>query len=89
MSANDTKINDTKQLLINKYGILLSIQNMADVLHRQPGGLRKTLENPDAELTKKLNPGRRKVGRRVLYCCGVVAALVDDVDYAPEQEVMP
>jgi len=67
----------TKQLLIDKYGILLTIENLAELLHREPGGVRKTLQKRDEELTKKLNPGRKKIGRLVFFTADIVADMVD------------
>jgi hypothetical protein len=83
MSMNGEKNNDTKQWLTQKYGALLTTENLAELLHRKLGGLRFTLRDPNAKLTKQLAPGRTKIGGRVFYGVDIVAALIDQVDYPP------
>ncbi|QFY42320.1 DNA-binding protein [Candidatus Methylospira mobilis] len=89
MSANGENNSYTKQWLTEKYGALLTMDNLAEVLHRKIGGLRFTLRNPTAELTQKLAPGLITIGRRKSYRVDVIAALIDQVDYpatSTEQE---
>lgn len=62
--------------LLSVYGPLLTIKQLATVLHRSPAGLSYTLAHPGI-LTEQLLPARVKIGRRVYYrASGLAAALV-------------
>lgn len=69
----------TEELLLNKYGgsPLLSLVQVAEVLHRSPEGLRITLRGEN-ELANKLRPNRVKIGRRVFFKLSAIACLIDE-----------
>ncbi len=67
----------TEKLLINQYGVLLTMQECASLLDRSVEGLRVTL-GTDSELSKKLKPAKIKVGRRVLFRASELARLLDE-----------
>lgn len=56
---------------------LLSLPQLADVLHRSKEGLRITLCG-DGELSRKLRPLKKKLGRRVYFDLAAVARVIDD-----------
>lgn len=67
-----TPIEDT---LLNRYGPLLSIHQLASVLDRSPEGLRISLRSP-CDWSTRINATRLKIGRRVYFRTSQVAALL-------------
>lgn len=67
-----TTIEDT---LLDRYGPLLSISQLATVLDRSPEGLRISLRSP-CEWSTKINAARLKIGRRVYFRTSEVADLL-------------
>ncbi|MES2353189.1 MAG: DNA-binding protein [Pseudomonadota bacterium] len=66
----------TEEVLINKFGPLLTLSQVASLLDRSPEGLRLTIRG-DNELGKKLKIARIKIGRRVHFKVQLVARLLD------------
>lgn len=56
---------------------LLSLPQLAEVLHRSPEGLRITLCG-DNDLSRRLRPHKRKLGRRVYFDLAAVARVIDE-----------
>lgn len=52
--------------LIGRFGLLMSISDLADLLDRSPDGVRVSLYS-DTEVSRKLKPTMVKVGRRVYF----------------------
>jgi hypothetical protein len=69
----------TENFLLQKYGPLMSLCQLADLLSRSVNGLRLSLAN-DGEMSKKFNPARKKIGRRVYFKAALVAAVLDADD---------
>lgn len=69
--------SSTENFLLEKYGPLLSIDQLAGLLHRSVDGLRLGLKQ-DGELSKKFNPARKKIGRRVYFRSALVAPVLDE-----------
>lgn len=69
----------TEQFLVEKYGPLLPLPVLAELLHRSKDGLRITLLY-DSELSRKINPARLKIGRRVYFKASVIALILDGVE---------
>jgi hypothetical protein len=69
----------TEEVLLNRYGgsPLLSLIQLAEILHRSPEGLRITLSG-DNELARKLVPGKVKIGRRVYFRTAEIARFIDE-----------
>lgn len=67
-----------EQHLIAQYGPLLTLDQLAVLLHRSRDGLRLTLRG-DSDLAKSLRPARLKMGRRVLFRAAVIAKLLDGI----------
>ena len=66
---------DIEQFLLEKYGPVLSLSQLAGLLDRSTDGLRLSLLSNN-ELSKKLNPARLKIGRRVYFQTLVVARVI-------------
>jgi hypothetical protein len=66
----------TEQLLVERYGPLLTLLQVAELLDRSPEGLRITIRGSNA-LGRQLSQARVKIGRRVHFKVGEIAALVD------------
>jgi hypothetical protein len=52
--------------LVERFGLLMSISDLADLLGRSPDGVRVSLYT-DTEVSRKLKPTMVKVGRRVYF----------------------
>ncbi|MCY1394938.1 hypothetical protein D9M71_98660 [compost metagenome] len=64
-----------EQQLNERYGVVLNIDNLAEVFHRTPGGLRWTLAQ-DNEFSRAINASRIRIGRRTYFRATDVAALL-------------
>lgn len=71
----------TESYLLEKYGPLISLEQLALLLHRSTDGLRLSLRQ-DGELAAKFNPARKKIGRRVYFRAALVAPVLDEGDVA-------
>ena len=69
-------VGATAEILLNRYGPLLSIGDLAALLQRSKEGLRLTLRGNSA-LANQLGSARIKIGRRVHFKTIAVAALID------------
>jgi hypothetical protein len=70
---------NTEQLLLEKFegAPLLSIEQVAIVLHRSKDGLRISLSG-NSELAQKLRHTRLKIGRRIYFKTAEIARLIDE-----------
>ncbi|RTB35165.1 DNA-binding protein [Pseudomonas aeruginosa] len=68
-----------EETLLNRYGgsPLLSLEQLAEVLHRSKNGLRISLSG-DNELSAKLRPGKVKIGRRIYFKTAAVARVIEE-----------
>lgn len=66
----------TRDYLIEKYGLLLSIEDLSSVLKRSPDGLRLSLRG-QSEFAQNWKSARKKIGRRVYFHAETVATLID------------
>ena len=62
--------------LTERYGVLLSQTQLAELLGRTPGGLRYSLCHPPDFQTRKLRSCGRRIGRRVYYPATEVARII-------------
>lgn len=62
--------------LIKHYGPLLTLFEVAKILKRSPDGLRTSL-NRDNEVSRKLNPAKKKIGKRVYFPASAIAELIN------------
>ena len=66
-----------EQKITTRYGILLSHNQLAELLGRTPGGLRYSLSYPSDQHTRELKASGRKIGRRVYYPAAEVAQIIE------------
>jgi hypothetical protein len=67
---------DTERSLIDRYGPLLTLTDVAEILRRSPDGLRVSLARKN-DVSDKLNSAKKKIGRRVYFRVSAVAELID------------
>lgn len=66
-----------EEVLLNRYGPLLSVNQLASILDRSPDGLRISLRTASA-WSAKINATRLKIGRRVYFRTSQVADMLGD-----------
>jgi len=71
-----TERTATEEQLIERYGILLSLGDLADVLKRSKDGLRIALVG-DSEFARTWCSIKKKIGRRVYFRASDVARIID------------
>lgn len=69
-------MNSTLNFLLQKYGPTLTLEELAKVLKRKPGGLRSALSMRSEAWAIELNGSKVYVGRRVHFPAEVVANLL-------------
>ena len=62
--------------ITERYGLLLSQSQLAELLGRTTGGLRYSLSYPSDQQTRALKRCGRKIGRRVYYPATEVAQII-------------
>ncbi|MGU7815323.1 DNA-binding protein [Burkholderia sp. AW49-1] len=67
----------TEEMLLKRYGVLLSLKDCSELLNRSVEGLRVTL-NTDNELAARLRPAKVKLGRRVMFKATELAKFLDE-----------
>ena len=63
--------------ITERYGILLSQSQLAELLGRTTGGLRYSLSYPSDAQTRHLKASGRRIGRRVYYPAAEVARIIN------------
>ncbi len=66
-----------EEMLVSRYGVLLSLADCAALLNRSAEGLRVTLHT-DQELSRKLRTAKVKIGRRILFKATELARILDE-----------
>lgn len=59
-------INSMASSMFEKYGPLLSLVQLAEILHRTPDGLRVSLRD-DSTYADRLNAAKIRIGRRLYF----------------------
>ena len=67
----------TYRYLLARYGPLLTLKHLAEVMHITPGGLRIALSRRSQPFATELLRARRRVGRRMYFEARRVAELID------------
>jgi hypothetical protein len=67
----------TEETLIQRYGVLLSLRDCAELFCRSAEGLRVTLAGNN-EFANRLRPAKVKIGRRVLFKASVIGQILDE-----------
>ena len=65
-----------EEALIKQYGPLLSVAQLAQVLHRSAEGLRISLRT-ESDWSKPINAARLKLGRRVYFRTAEIAQVLN------------
>lgn len=69
-------MKSTSDHLLEKYGPLMTIEQLAQVLSRKGSGLRGVLQKPTEPWMFELNRVKRRIGRRIYFPTDAVAALL-------------
>ena len=64
------------QQITERYGLLISQSQLAELLGRSAGGLRYSLKYPSDPSTRALKACGRKIGRRVYYPASEIALII-------------
>ena len=75
-------ISATHQYLLSQFGPLMTLKNLAEVMHSTPNGLRMAMVRKSEPLTVALADARRQVGRRLFFEASKVAAIIDQGEFA-------
>ncbi|MEW9898399.1 DNA-binding protein [Chitinivorax sp. PXF-14] len=67
----------TEDRLVQKFGVLMTLADLAGVLNRSQDGLRMTMHGK-SDLGLLLRKARRKIGRRVHFRTEDIARIVDE-----------
>jgi len=67
----------THQYLLDRYGPLLTLKHLAEVMHSTPSGLRMALARGQQPYARALAQARRRLGRRVYFEARRVAECID------------
>jgi len=70
-------ISATYQYLLSKYGPLLTLNHVAEVMHTTPNGVRMAVTRQRQPFAAGLATAQRRLGRRVYFEARLVAAVVD------------
>ena len=62
--------------ITERYGLLLSQTQLAQLLGRTTGGLRYSLSYPSDQQTRAIKACGRKIGRRVYYPASEIARII-------------
>ncbi|MEP7311824.1 MAG: hypothetical protein ABI859_04535 [Pseudomonadota bacterium] len=71
-------MTSTQETLIKKFGVLLSYEQLAEVLQRRPDGLRLSLYTSKSDWAQRVCAARVKIGRRVLFDTAEIGKLIDE-----------
>lgn len=72
----NTDLVTLENQLMERFGLLMSQTQLAELLGRSTGGLRYSLSYPSDASTRALKACGRKIGRRVYYPASEVARII-------------
>lgn len=75
-AQENTNVATLENQLTERFGLLLSQTQLAELLGRSIGGLRYSLSYPSDMSTRALKACGRKIGRRVYYPASEVARII-------------
>lgn len=70
-------MNSTFEILIEQYGVVMTLEQVATTLSRKPEGLRMALLKPKEAWAHEMNHRKVYIGRRMYFQTKDVAALLD------------
>lgn len=71
-------MSTTLAALKERYSVLLTIAQLAEVLNRSPEGLRISLSSSHSEWANQINATKIRIGRRVYFRTEGIARLIDE-----------
>ena len=72
----NTNVATLEIQLMERFGLLMSQAQLAELLGRSTGGLRYSLSYPSDASTRALKACGRKIGRRIYYPVSEVARII-------------
>jgi len=72
----NTSVVTLENQLTERFGLLMSQTQLAELLGRTTGGLRYSLSYPSDASTRALKACGRKIGRRVYYPASEIARII-------------
>ena len=75
-NRDEVDVSATTSFLMQTYGPTLTLDELASVLKRKPGGVRAALSQNIETWAIKLNSEKVNIGRRVLFPAATVAELI-------------
>ena len=76
--STGTAKTGTAELLLAKYGPLLSHSQLSEILHRSESGLRYSICTGTGQYLQGIRRARRRIGRRVLYRTVDIADVIEN-----------
>lgn len=73
------EVSSTLDFLLRKYGPSLTLEDLAEVLKRKPGGVRSVLSRNEDDWAKEINKKKVYIGRRVYFPAEAVSDLLAGV----------
>lgn len=70
-------ISSTHHYLLQRYGPMLTLKHVAEVMHTTPNGIRMAVARWRQPFAVALAGARRKLGRRVYFEARRIAAVID------------
>jgi len=64
--------------LKEKYSVLLTLDQLAEILDRSPEGLRISLSTSRADWAQHINSTKIHIGRRIYFRTEAIARLIDE-----------
>ena len=71
-------MNTTLAALKEKYSVLLTLNQLAEILDRSPDGLRISLSTSHSNWAQRINATKVLIGRRIYFRTEAIARLIDD-----------
>ena len=68
--------------LIERYGMLMTIEELAELIRRTPNSLRVSLST-NTELARHLSHAKVRLGRRVLFQTHLIAKVLEGMEPVP------
>lgn len=70
----------TYDTLVEKCGVLMTFDHLAQIMHRSPDAIRVSLSPkvPKSEWARQVKKAKRTIGRRVLFRTADIARIVDE-----------
>jgi hypothetical protein len=71
-------MSPTHTALKERYSVLLTLSQLAEVLNRSPDGLRISLSSSHSDWASQINSTKIRIGRRVYFRTEGIARLIDE-----------